>query len=155
MENNKGKKRNGKWLTRTCSVALFLIFHFSFLILTSCGGERCQPPFGEGGTLDVTMPDFAPLSNVGGSLMINRGYRGIMVTRVSYSEFVAFEATCPGGCDVRLEADPSWGNSVLVCPTCSSRFNALDGSALDGSSTPCPLYQYGTAFDGRLLSIFP
>ena len=155
MENNKGKKRNGKWLTRTCCVALFLIFHFSFLILTSCVGDRCNSPFGEGGTLDVTMPDFAPLSNVGGSLMINRGYKGIIVTRVTYSDFVAFECACPGGCDVRLEADPAWGNTVLVCPTCSSRFNALDGSALDGSTTPCPLYQYSTAFDGRLLSIYP
>lgn len=153
IKKEKVKRKN--WLTRIRCVALFPLFPFSFLFFVSCGGDRCQPPFGEGGTLDVTMPDFAPLSNVGGSMMINRGYRGIMVTRVSYSEFVAFECTCPGGCDVRLETDPSWGNMVLNCPVCSSRFNALDGSALDGSTTPCPLYQYSTVFDGHMLSIYP
>ena len=146
-------KRKG--LSRLYRAALLVAINLSLLTLSSCVGDRCNSPFGEGGTLDVTMPDFSPLSNVGGSMMINRGYRGIMLTRTSYSDFVAFEATCPGGCDVRLEADPSWGNTVLNCPVCSSRFNALDGSALNGSSTPCPLYQYNTAFDGRLLSIFP
>ncbi len=152
-----GNKQIIKWKgqSRLSRIALLFAINLSLFTLSSCVGDRCQTPFGEGATIDVTMPDFAPLSNVGGSLMINRGHKGIMVTRISYSEFVAFEASCPGGCDVRLEADPSWGNTVLNCPVCSSRFNALDGSALDGSSTPCPLYQYNTAFDGRLLSIYP
>ena len=88
-------------------------------------------------------------------MIINRGYSGIIVTRTGYDDFVAFEATCPGGCDELLVTDAYWGNSVLCCPVCSSRFNSLDGTSLDGSATPCPLYQYNTAFDGRLLSIYP
>ena len=126
MKSERIKVR-GAWMTRLLCVGLLFLF-------TACTGDRCKTPFGEGGTFDVNMPDFAPLANVGGSMMINRGHKGIMVTRISYSE---------------------WGNSVLVCPVCSSRFNALDGSALDGSATPCPLYQYNTVFDGRKLTIFP
>lgn len=150
MEGERSKMKGERRLTRLCCMALFFLF-----TLYGCVGDRCNTPFGEGGTLDVTMPDFAPLSNVGGSMMINRGHKGIMVTRVSYSDFVAFEASCPNDNDVLLDPDATWGNTVLVCNVCSSRFNALDGSVLDGSSTPCPLYQYSTAFDGRLLSIYP
>lgn len=152
MEGERLKVKGERWLT---SLVVFFTLHLSLFTLSACGGDRCNTPFGEGGTLDVTMPDFAPLSNVGGSLMINRGHKGIMITRVSYSEFVAFEGACPNDNDVLMEPDATWSNMVLVCPSCSSRFNALDGSPFDGSVTPCPLYQYSTSFDGRLLSIWP
>lgn len=147
MKSERIKVR-GAWMTRLLCVGLLFLF-------TACTGDRCKTPFGEGGTFDVNMPDFAPLANVGGSMMINRGHKGIMVTRISYSEFVAFEGACPNNTDELLVPDSEWGNSVLVCPVCSSRFNALDGSALDSSATPCPLYQYNTVFDGRNLTIFP
>ena len=122
--------------------------------LVGCKADRCDTPFGEGGTIDITMPEFADLSNVGGAMTINRGHRGIHITRMSYSDFVAFECSCPNDHDVRLLPDTEWGNSVLSCPVCSSRFNALDGTPLSGSATPCPLYQYNTDFDGRLLTIY-
>ena len=155
MEGERLKIKGERWLTRLTYIVVLFIFHLSLFTLYGCVGDRCNTPFGEGGTLDVTMPDFAPLSNVGGSMMINRGHKGIMVTRMSYSEFVAFECSCPNDNDVLMEPDDIWGNTVLVCPVCSSRFNAVDGSALNGSVTPCPLYQYSTSFDGRLLSIWP
>ena len=153
MRNEKLEIR--KWLARLCCVAMFFVFPFSFFLLISCHPDRCDTPFGLGGTIDVTMPNFAPLMNVGGSMSVGGiGNKGVHITRISYSEFVAFDLVCPNDHDVRLEADADWGGSMLTCPVCSSRFNALDGTPLDGAATPCPLYQYGTSFDGRMLSIF-
>lgn len=121
----------------------------------ACTPDRCSVPFGEGGTFDVTMPDFSPLSHVGGTMAIGGiGLMGVQVTRTSYSDFVAFELTCPADHEVRLEVDPAWGGSILQCPVCGSRFNALDGTPFNGAATSCPLYQYSTAFDGRMLTIY-
>ena len=125
------------------------------LLFVACNPERCNTPFGAGGTIDLTMPDFAPLAHVGGSMSVGGiGYQGVHITRTSYSDFVAFELACPNDHEARLESDPDWGGSILVCPVCSSKFNALDGTPLNGSSTPCPLYEYSTHFDGRTLEIY-
>jgi len=140
---------------RRSVVGLLCVLCLSLLSFAGCGPDRCRTPFGEGGTVDVTMPDFAPLAHVGGAMSIGGlGSLGVHVTRTSYSDFVAFELACPADHEVRLEADADWGGSILECPVCASRFNALDGTPLSGSATPCPLYQYSTSFDGRWLSIY-
>lgn len=118
----------------------------------ACGRERCNAPFGDGASIVVA--EYADLDAVGGSVAINRGHHGIMITRTAYDAFVAFEMSCPADHDVRLVADGDWGNSILACPACGSRFNALDGSPISGSTTPCPLYQYNTRFDGHTLDIY-
>lgn len=135
-------------MKRLAIIALIALF-------CACHTDRCDTPFGLGGSIDVTMPDFAPLSNVGGSMSVGgMGNKGVHITRISYSEFVAFDLVCPNDHDVRLEADADWGGSILTCPVCSSRYNALDGTPFNGAASPCPLYQYGTSFDGRILSIY-
>ena len=136
-------------------LCLAVLFTFHLSLFTSCNPDRCNTPFGEGGTIDITMPDFAPLAHVGGSMSVGGiGYQGVHITRTSYSDFVAFELACPADHEARLEADPDWGGSILRCPVCSSQFNALDGTPLSGSATPCPLYEYSTSFDGRMLSVY-
>lgn len=125
------------------------------LLAVGCDPYQCSTPFGEGGQIDLSLPEFSPLLHPGGAVTINRGHKGIFVTRVSYSDFVAFDCACPNDNEVALRPDEEWGNSVLTCPTCQSRFNALDGTPLDGSATPCMLYQYGTSFDGHFLDIYP
>lgn len=122
--------------------------------LAACQPDRCNVPFGEGGTIDLSLPEFHALSSVGGAITINRGHHGIFITRTAVSEFVAFECSCPNGCDVRILPDEEWGNSVLTCPVCSSRFSSLNGTPYDGSATPCPLYEYNTSLDGHLLTIY-
>ncbi len=124
-------------------------------LLAACNPDRCDTPFGQGGTIDITMPDFAPLSHVGGSMSVGgMGKMGVRITRTSYSDFVAFELACPTDHDACLEVDPEWGGSILRCPVCSSQFNALDGTPFSGAVSPCPLYQYNTVFDGQMLSVY-
>ena len=148
--------RNGWWSTRKFCAALFLIFHFSFFIFfVSCNRDNaCQTPFGEGGVLDITQPDFAALQTVGGTVTVNRGYKGIFVRRVSYSDFVAFECACPNDHEVRLLPLEGWDGGVLECPACKSKYETINGQPLEGAASGCPLYEYSTYFDGYTLEIY-
>ena len=128
------------------------------LAASGCGKDQsCGVPHGSGDVIDLTMPEMTDLGTVGGSLIINRGHKGIFVIRVSYQgEFLAFECACPKDNDVAVE--PAEGFSgLLQCPKCHSIFNAnSSGEPLEGSQTPCSLYQYGTMMDndGYHLHIF-
>ena len=137
-------------------VSRFFILNFSFLILlSSCSRDDvCDTPFGDGAVIDIYRPDFAALLNVGGTVTINRGYKGIFVRRASYSDFVAFECACPHCHEVRLTPLEGWGGAVLQCPDCNSKFETENGIPLDGSATGCPLFEYYTRFDGYTLEIY-
>lgn len=129
-----------------------LLIALLLVVLASCKGDRCDTPFGKGDTFDINQ--FAELNNVGGAVILNRGYKGILVRRVNYSDFVAFECACPKDHEVALEIDGDWGAALLVCPVCGSRFETEYGNPLEGAATPCPLYEYRTSFDGNILSIY-
>lgn len=125
------------------------------LLLASCKPERCNTPFGQGATIDLTEPEFNNIYNhVGGTLMISCGYKGVIVRCVGFSEYVAFECACPFDREVRMDADDPRAAVILTCPSCGSRFELSYGNPLEGSVTSCMLYQYRTSFDGRLLSIY-
>ncbi len=123
--------------------------------LFACSKDNvCDTPFGDGAVIDINMPDFASLQTVGGTVTVNRGYKGIFVRRVSYSDFVAFECACPKCHEVRLLPYDGWDGSVLECPDCHSLFETEYGNPLEGAATSCLLYQYYTHFDGYILEIY-
>ena len=125
------------------------------LLLAACSRDNtCNTPFGEGASVDIYMPDFAALQNVGGTVTINRGYKGIFVRRVSYGEFVAFECACPICHEVGLQSLEGWEGDVLKCPDCGSMYETLYGQPIEGAASGCPLYEYYTHFDGYILEIY-
>lgn len=139
---------------RIFRTGLLFVFGVS-LTLAACKTERCDTPFGLGGELDLLQPDFINLyNNPGGTLVINRGHKGILVNCVGLGEYAAFECACPLDHDVRMLPDDPTHAMLLECPQCGSRFEVYFGNPLDGSLTGCPLYQYNTAFDGRVLTIY-
>lgn len=135
-----------------------LVFCFYFLVtilLAGCSRDTlCNTPFGEGGKIDIYQPDFAALQSVGGTVTVNRGYKGIFVRRVSFSEFVAFECACPNDHEERLKPLEGWDGAVLECPVCGSKYETEYGQPLDGAASGCPLYEYYTHFDGYILEIY-
>lgn len=147
------KKIRQMHLLRYCLISLSPFFLITFLLFSSCAPD-CNTPFGEGAVIDTYQPEFASLSNVGGTVIINRGYKGIFVRRVSYSEFVAFECACPHCREVRLLPLDGWEGEVLECPDCKSRYETLYGQPLEGAASGCPLYEYRTHYDGILLEIY-
>ncbi len=147
----------------TCNGRLKLAISFcvalSASIATSCGVDKCDTPFGDGCTIDINR--YSDLSNVGGATVISHddsyfpvGYHGIIVHRTTYSSFVAFECTCTKDHEVRLQSAEGWDNAIMVCPACGSMFETEYGNPIDGSAAVCPLYEYNTSFDGRMLSIY-
>ncbi len=127
------------------------------LLFCGCHVDRCTTPFGEGGELDLLMPEFFNLyNNPGGTLVINRGYRntGILVHCMNLGEYVAFGCVCPHCQDQVLQPDDAQRATLLTCPDCGSRFEVYFGNPIEGSQTSCPLFQYNTRYDGRYLSIY-
>lgn len=142
-------------LARGYRAGLIFMFTAAFFVFPSCTSDSiCNTPFGEGASIDIYQPDFNALVNIGGCVTINRGYKGIFVRRVSYTDFVAFECACPNDHEVRLVPDPDWAGAVLKCNACGSLYETEYGQPLEGSASGCPLYSYDTYFDGTVLEIY-
>lgn len=124
------------------------------LALTACKRDRCDVPIGETGA--IYLPDFPDIyNNVGGTVVLNKGHRGILVRCSGFGEYMAFECACPQDHDVRMLPDDDHNAVTLKCPSCGSRFEVVSsGSPLEGSSTVCPLHQYHTSPDGTTLFIY-
>ena len=123
--------------------------------LCGCGKEYfCDVPVGDATCqIDPNSPLYPGLNTMSSYEYIYGGHQGIVVIRTAWDEFVAYERTCPHDHEL-LEMDEAYGNLVLACPECGSKFSTFgDGFPLDGSLTSCPLYQYPTYYDGLLLHI--
>ncbi|MBN2236247.1 MAG: hypothetical protein JW729_01730 [Bacteroidales bacterium] len=104
---------------------------------------------------------YLDLNAVGGFVYLTANYpsRGIIVYRISPSDFVAFERTCPHDPDAccegtqcaRLVVDDS--RLTISDSCCGSVYLILDGSNVSGPSN-YPLKQYHVSFDGTLLHIY-
>lgn len=153
MTNADRKRRRLRWWLMPLAVFLQVI------LLAACTSNRCDTPFGMGGQFDLSLPAYSPLANVGAMVIyrdsygLEVGHRGIYVRRVTLNEFIALEITCPNDHDVALAVDPE-NDMLLRCPVCSSAFETIYGNPIEGSATPCPLYQYSTDYDGRMLLIY-
>jgi len=149
---------NGHRRHRILSAPL-LLTGAALLLLAACDRERvCHTV---SGLTNITIrPNeagrYAALNNVGGYLYLTGGNSGVIVVRTGYDSFLAYERACPSGDGDRVTiSGDDWGSDVLVCPTCGSQFlTAADGMPLDGSTTPCPLFQYSTSYDGTTLYIY-
>ncbi len=105
-------------------------------------------------SLNPNSTEYVELNVVNGWVTITGGYRGIIVFRKSFTEFMAYERACPYDWDkttTRLEVDSS--GITTYCPSCSSKFILLDGSVYSGPSN-YPMKQYQTTYDGSLLYIY-
>lgn len=102
----------------------------------------------------TTDPLFFNLQVPGGWEYITGGSRGILVYRVTNSEFMAFDRHCPympeNPCG-QIAVNSTNISAVDSC--CGSQFSIVDGSIQKGPAT-LPLRQYQAAFDGTVLHIF-
>lgn len=104
-------------------------------------------------SLNPNSPQYDRLNVVNGWETVYGGYNGILIFRLSFDQFVAFERACPydptkQGAQVRVEP----GGTTCYCPVCNSRYIMTDGTPFDGPSR-YPLKQYQTVYDGMMLYI--
>ena len=134
------------------SIAILLL---SVILLGGCNKDRvCKIPLGDAACqLNPNSAEYPGLNNLSSYQYLVGGYQGIVVIRTSWSEFVAYERTCPHD-EGRLEMAEGYGNLVLQCPDCGSQFSTFtDGTPMEGSLTSCQLRQYNTYYDGSVLYI--
>jgi len=133
--------------SRTKFVSLLLVGW----MLSSCRIQHQNPipnlPFDI--TINITLPQYINLQNVGSYAYVNGGNKGIIVYRMAYDQFVAFDRQSPADASFNCPEPltPRDENYLELADTCSSaRFSLLDGSAIQGSEVG--LRQYMTYFDG-------
>lgn len=144
-----------KWL----KTSILLIIFFA-----SCQKEAYTPlPY-----VDVNIQllpnstQYIDINTIGGFVYITANYpsRGIIVYRLTDSEFLAFERTCPHDPDAcctgnqcsRLVVDQS-RLTISDASCCKSVYLILDGSNVSGPSQ-YRLKQYHTSYDGTVLHIY-
>lgn len=96
--------------------------------------------------------DYIPIG--GYKYLADEGYRGILIYRLLYEEFVVYERCCPYDPEktgTRITVDPS--NLTCTDSICMSKFVITDGSPISGPS-PYALMQYRWNYDGEVLYIY-
>lgn len=105
-------------------------------------------------TLYLSLPEYSALNSVGNSILINGGYKGIIVYRKSIDAFAAYDRACP--------YDPTTTGSILVVDSslvqvrddkCGSKFSLFDGSITNGPASR-PLRAYATEYDAAAQSLY-
>lgn len=142
-------------MARRNRVAVALVLLSVTALLCGCSKERmCHVPVGDATCqIEPDSPLYPGLNSTSGYEYLYGGYQGIVVIRTGWRDFVAYERTCPHDKGV-LRMAPDYGNMVLECPDCGSRFSTFaEGTPVEGSVTSCSLYKYATYFDGRILYI--
>jgi len=117
-----------------------LIFYSVILIAAgSCRDkeERLVPHYPTDITLNLNLPEYNTLINPGGWLYLTGGSRGVIVYRVSYDEFVAFDRHCtfnvPERCRVSMMEESGLTLKDEQC--CGSVFDIFTGGVIEGPAT--------------------
>ena len=99
---------------------------------------------------------FFPLNNIGGSIYVSGyGIKGIVIYRISQTQFAAFERSCTyDGCSNSKAIVWTHNSGVALRDSiCGSVYNISDGTLQQGPAT-VQLYQYHTSWDGNQLQVY-
>jgi Rieske Fe-S protein len=129
------------------------IFLFVILIITLSGSCRKKddlvPNVYVNFTIFLSDPEFSTLQIIGNSVFVTGGVSGIIIYRLSQTEFSAYDRCCTFQPNDRCAVLPDTANTLFLnCPCCSSKFSFLDGSVQSGQAKRA-LTTYYTSFDGN------
>lgn len=148
-------------------ISLFLFTVLAAVVLVSSCNKDDDPPIQTGYVNIVIYPnsvEYLDLNSPGGYVYLNANEpsRGILVYRMTFDEFLAFERTPtykPDSCCIfdpvricsKVLVDES---GLFVVDTCtSSKWLILDGTVTEGPAKHS-LVAYQTLYDGNALRIF-
>ena len=128
------------------------------LLLPSCRQDLSDDPIPEGFFSDIILnlnfPEFIALRSDGGIFSIpDKGVRGILVYRLSATEYLAYERNCsfqPNDACATVEAHVS--NLFMIDSCCGTSFGFEDGIPTGGPGWR-PLRRYQTFLNGTDLTI--
>ena len=128
------------------------------MILLSCNKENSTVNNIPNQTVNITIypgdPQFATTIGVpGGWVYITGGNKGIIVYRITNTEFAAYDRTCTydPGTNSRLRVMTD--NITVQDTVCNSKFLLINGSVTNGPAS-ASLKAYNCDFDGSALHIY-
>lgn len=129
------------------------IFLFIILLITlsdSCRKkEDLVPNVYVNFTIFLSDPEFSTLQTIGNNVFVTGGVCGIVIYRLSQTDFSAYDRCCTYKPSDRCAVLPDTSNTLfLKCPCCGSKFSLLDGSVQSGDAER-PLTLYQVTYDGN------
>lgn len=125
------------------------------LLLISCTEDTQHPVpnvYVDFPPINVESAQYIELNSIGGWAYFTGGFKGVIIYRVSYDEFRAFDRACPHhpyeDCAIVRVTDPP----LATDSCCGSTFLLLDGSPVEGPSQ-FPLREYQAVFNPPYLYI--
>lgn len=135
--------------------SFLLLFILMVLLPLSCGKDSRHPVpdvYLDFPPINIESTQYLELNSIGGWAYFTGGFKGVIIYRVSYDEFRAFDRACPyhpfEECAIVRVTDPPLATDTC----CGSTFLLLDGSPVEGPSRH-PLKQYQTSFNYPYLSV--
>lgn len=133
--------------------SFYLIILLSFIFIVSAcnkdneGNNSSQVPnVPTDVIININLPSYNALSNVGGFAYVLGGSKGIVVYRVGLDQFAAFDRHCTyqvsEGCAIEVDE----GTFAIDQECCESVFEIINGTPVEGPAER-PLYQYNTQFN--------
>ena len=108
------------------------------VVLTISGVARAANFLGSLADVTVSINDKSPLSEIGGSILVDSTAGQIIVVRTGDSSFIAFSALCTHKRGL-IDYDPV--KKQFTCPKHNSTFDGATGNVIDGpADEPLPSY---------------
>lgn len=142
------------------SIFYLLLFSFSFTIINSCSRTQetasCFPDVAIQVTLNLNLPAYFPLQNVGGWVYINEqssGTRGLIVVRTS-TGFKIYDRNAPHLCPDSGTTLEVVNNIKVYCPKDGATWILLTGEPTVIATVPPKTYHYNYSTASNILTIF-
>ena len=144
------------------STSLFFLFFliFSTLNHSSCSRTQetvsCFPEVNIQVMLNLNLPAYYPLQNVGGWIYVNEqsaGTRGQIVVRTS-TGFKIYDRNAPHICPDSSTTLEVKDNIKILCPKDGAEWILLTGQPTNISSVPPKTYHYNYDSSSNILNIF-
>ena len=104
--------------------------------------------------INIQDPQYQNLSGLGSWAYIEGGSKGIIIFNVDNENYLAYERHCPYDPEnICSTVSVDETNLYAVDTCCKSRYQLLDGVAIDGPGS-LPLKAYNTSFDGNIIRIW-
>ena len=150
------------------NLSKFLLTALSILLFVTCSDKREKiiPNTYVNFSIRLDDPQFNDLNAIGNSVLINSdyagrssagyAYNGIIIYRMSETEFYAFDRTCPYDIDKSIAVNiENTSDPVAECPECGSEYVLPSlGFPTEKGPSKVPLKQYNTSFDGVTVSVY-
>lgn len=107
--------------------------------------------------ININLPQYSPLQNPGGWVYSLGGSRGLIIYRISMTDFGVFDRHCPyqvvNGCTVNVDSTSNITAKDEDC--CGSEFNIVDGGPTVGPTVrPLQPLQYTFNSNTNVLRVY-